>query len=77
MYFRIYRQKNKDGQMREYLCLVKGYRENGKVRQKTVANLGRLDILRASGNLGRLADKLNEMPERRKWVDLTRDLKAP
>lgn len=78
MYFRIIRQKNKDGQAREYLCLVKSYRdEHDKVRQKLIANLGRLDELKASGNLGRLADKLNKLAERRAWVDLTRDIKAP
>ena len=76
MYFRIKKQKNKEGQAREYLCVVEGRRENGKVRQKMLANLGRLDELRASGNLERLASKLNELVGKRELVDLAKDIKA-
>jgi transposase len=46
---------NKDGSKREYLFLVESVRtEDGKVRQKVVGNVGRLDVLRASGALERL-----------------------
>ena len=46
---------NKDGSKREYLFLVEGFRdENGKVRQKTLGCVGRLDVLRDSGTLQRL-----------------------
>lgn len=76
MYFRVKKQKNSDGQIREYLCVVKGWRENGKVRQKQIANLGRLDLLRESGNLGRLAEKLNELAGRQAWIDWSRDVKS-
>lgn len=76
MYFRIKKQKNKEGQAREYLCVVEGHRENGKVRQKMLANLGRLDELKASGNLERLANKLNELVGKRELVDLAKDIKA-
>lgn len=76
MYFRIKKQKNKEGQHREYLCVVEGYRERGRVRQKTLANLGRLDELRASGNLERLAEKLNQLVGKRTLVDLAKDIKA-
>ena len=61
MYFRIKKHKSKEGEAREYLCVVEGHRENGKVRQKMLANLGRLDHLRSSGNLERLAEKLNQL----------------
>ncbi|MGH9281371.1 MAG: IS1634 family transposase [Acidimicrobiales bacterium] len=39
----------------EYLQLVEGRREEGKVRQRVVATLGRLDELKASGQLDRWA----------------------
>jgi len=39
----------------EYVQLVKGERVGGKVRQQVVATLGRLDELKASGELERLA----------------------
>lgn len=76
MYLRIYRHKNRSGEVREYLCLVKGYREGNKVRQKTIANLGRFDYLKDKGNLKRLADKLNELAGKRELIDLAKDIKA-
>ncbi len=76
MYFRVKKQKNKEGVAREYLCVVEGHRKNGKVHQKMLANLGRLDELKATGNLERLAEKLNELVGKRELVDLAKDLKA-
>ena len=38
-----------------YLKLVESYREGGRVRQRVVANLGREDVLKASGQLEALA----------------------
>lgn len=76
MYFRIKKQKNKEGETREYLCIVEGNREGKKVRQKMLANLGRLDLLRKSGNLERLAERLSELVGKRELVDLARDLQA-
>ena len=76
MYFRIKKHKTKDGQVWEYLCVVEGHRENGKVRQKMPANLGRLDELRSSGNLERLAAKLNDLVGKRELVDLAKDIQA-
>jgi transposase len=76
MYFRVKKQKNRDGEQREYLCVVESYREKKKVRQKTIANLGRLDELHRSGNLERLAGKLNELVGNWEIVNLARDVKA-
>ena len=45
MYARKKTFTNKDGSKRTYLQLVESVRENGKVRQKVVANLGRLEDL--------------------------------
>lgn len=50
--------KNKDGSTRTYLQLVESVREDGRMRQKVIANLGRLDQLRADGQLERLAEGL-------------------
>ena len=38
-----------------YLRLVEAYREDGKVRHRVIANLGREDELKASGQLDQLA----------------------
>ena len=76
MYFRIKRQKSKEGVTREYLCIAESFRKDGKIKQKSIANLGRLDQLRLSGNLERLAEKLNELVGKRILVDLAKDVKA-
>lgn len=76
MYFRIKKHKSKNGETREYLCVVEGCRLNGKVKQKMLANLGRLDFLRSSGNLERLADKLNQLVGKRMLIDAAKDVKA-
>ena len=48
--------KNKDGSTRTYLQLVESAREGDRVRQKVIANLGRLDQLRQDGQLERLVE---------------------
>ncbi len=48
MYPRVKRVRRGD-QVHEYVQLVEGRREDGKVRQRVVATLGRLDELKASG----------------------------
>src|SRR6266540_2905482 len=50
MYPRLKRVRRGD-QVHEYVQLVEGRREAGKVRQRVVATLGRLDELKASGSL--------------------------
>ena len=46
----------RSGREYRYLQLVEGYRdENGKVRHRVVANLGRMDALKDSGQLEALA----------------------
>ena len=54
MYPRVKRVRRGD-QVYEYVQLVEGRREGGKVRQRVVATLGRLDELKASGQLDRFA----------------------
>lgn len=54
MYPRVKRVRRGD-QVYEYVQLVEGRRVDGKVRQRVVATLGRLEELKASGELDRLA----------------------
>jgi hypothetical protein len=54
MYPRVKRVRRGDT-VHEYVQLVEGHREGGKVRQRVVATLGRLDEMKASGQLDRFA----------------------
>jgi Domain of unknown function (DUF4277) len=54
MYPRVKRVRRGD-QVHEYVQLVEGHRHGGKVRQRVVVTLGRLDELKASGQLDRWA----------------------
>lgn len=54
MYPRVKRVRRGD-QVHEYVQLVEGHRLDGTVRQRVVATLGRLDELKASGQLDRWA----------------------
>jgi transposase len=54
MYPRVKKVRRGD-QVHQYVQLVEGRREGGKVRQRVVATLGRLDELKASGQLERWA----------------------
>lgn len=60
MFARIKKVKNGDGAIREYLLIVKSERIKGRVVQKTVANLGRMDILRQKDVSEILIEKLQE-----------------
>jgi hypothetical protein len=60
MYPRVKRVRSGD-RTYEYLQLVEGHREGGKVRQRVVATLGRVDELKASGQLDRWAGALTRL----------------
>jgi transposase len=47
MYVRTIRVPSSNGSINEYLRVVEAYRENGKVKQRTIADLGRKDVLLA------------------------------
>ena len=49
MFFRV-----KGTAQRQYLQIAESFREGRRVRQRVIATLGRLDVLRASGQLDRL-----------------------
>ena len=48
---------------REYLQIVENFREGKKVRQRVIANLGRLDILKRAGALDSIATSLAQFSE--------------
>jgi len=60
MFPRVKRVRSGD-RVYEYLQLVEGRREGGKVRQHVVATLGRVDELKASGQLDRWAGALTRL----------------
>ena len=64
MYFRVNTQKNKDGSVRKYLLLSRTYRVDGKVRQETLCNLGRLEQLTEGGSVDSLIEGLAKFSER-------------
>lgn len=66
MFVRTKTFKNKDGSTRVYLQLVRNVREDGRVRQHLVANLGRLDKLQ-DGGLDRLISSLAKYSKAR-WA---------
>jgi len=77
MFFKVLTfPRKKDGSLRQYLQLVETYREGNKVKQRILLSLGRVDELRASGELGRMADALVRLTEREKIVDLAKELAA-
>ena len=49
---------------RTYLCIVENYREGKKVKQRTIANLGRLDVLKESGKLDALIKSFGKFSEK-------------
>ena len=45
MYPRTVKIRSSNGTVNEYVRVVEAYRENGKVKQRVVADLGRKDLL--------------------------------
>ena len=74
MFLRIKSYKNKDGSSRHYLFLVATKRIDGRVRQVTVANLGRLE--KADELIPNLVEKLADFSNKLKVINLSEDLKS-
>src|SRR5512142_147940 len=47
MYVRTIKVPSSNGTINEYVRVVEAYREHGKVKQRTIADLGRKDVLQA------------------------------
>jgi len=45
MYLRTVKVRSSNGTVNEYVRVVEAYRDNGKVKQRTLADLGRMDLL--------------------------------
>ncbi len=45
MYLRTVKVRSSSGSINEYVRVVEAYRDNGKVKQRTLADLGRKDFL--------------------------------
>ena len=56
----------------EYLQIVEGYREGSRVKQRVVANLGRLDGLMLDGSLDGLLKGLGRFSEQLKVIERAR-----
>lgn len=75
MFIRTKVFRNKDGSTRTYLQLVTSERLGDKVRQRVVANLGRLDELQA-GSLDRLIEHLMRFSRRQWLLEKARQIEA-
>lgn len=74
MFSRITKQKNKDGSTREYLCIVENNWVNGKVRQKTILNLGRVDKLTETELADTVAQAISKYTNKQKVINLLTDI---
>jgi hypothetical protein len=77
MFFKVVTFRNKDGSTRQYLHLVEAVQKGRKTRHKVLVTLGRVELLRASGSLDRMADALNRLAEKEKIVDIAKNLRPP
>lgn len=65
---------NKNSQGKEYLQILRSYRDSGKVRQEVLFTMGRLDILQATGQMDALVAALSKFCVKQKLIDLARDV---
>jgi transposase len=72
MYIRIKKVKTSSGKLREYMLLVEGERIQGKVRQRTIANLGRLDLIKETNMADLLIDKLKDYAKYNRLMDMSK-----
>ncbi len=60
----------------EYLRIVESYRENGKIKQRTVANLGRIDSF-SENEAKNIVNKLIQIFDLKNYIDTEDIKKAP
>jgi len=72
MFARIKKVKTSSGKIREYLLIVENKRVQGKVRQRIVANIGRLDLFRNTNIADVLMDKIKEYAKASKLMDMAK-----
>ena len=76
MFVRIKRYKNKDGSVREYLLLCTAKREGKKVKQITLANLGRLNSEKTQKTIETIIENLVKFSKKKALIDATNSLFA-
>ena len=59
---------------RTYLMIVESYWENGKTRQRVLFNMGRLDLLQATGQIDNITRSLERFCLKTRLVDLSKDI---
>jgi transposase len=71
------KQKNKDGTLREYLCILESYREKGgKPKQRMIANLGRLGTEITPEKVDTLMEHLEKHASKIQLINILKDLKS-
>lgn len=76
MYTRVMKQKNKDGSLREYLCILESYRENGKPKQRMIANLGRVGTEVTPEKIDTLMQHLEKHADKVAVINVLKDLES-
>lgn len=76
MYTRVMKQKNKDGSLREYLCILESYRENGKPKQRMIANLGRIGTEVTPEKIDVLMQHLEKHANKVSIINVLKDLES-
>lgn len=71
MFVRL-KRSGSPGAIREYLQIVESFREQGKVRQRLIATLGRRDELVATGALDDLIRSLTKFSAQLRGVERVR-----
>ena len=74
MFPRIKTYLNKDGSRQQYLCIVANKKIDGKVKQITVANLGRIEEVQP--NLGQLIEGVAKFSKEIKVINLADEIKT-
>jgi len=76
VFARILKQKNKDGTLRQYFLLCKAIRQGKKIKQVTVANLGRLDENGMLANAEGIIEKLLTVQKKYQLIEQSKSLLA-
>jgi transposase len=72
MFARVKRIKTSAGKIREYLLIVENKRISGKVRQRIVTNLGRIELLKETNIADILIAELKDYAKTNKLMDMAK-----
>jgi hypothetical protein len=75
MFARVKKFKNKNGTFREYLYIVDNTWKNGQPKQKTIANLGRLEQVLNTDTLDKLAQSIANYTKQLSIIDYSKTSK--